>query len=152
MAGDVKAKKHPVLQALKQELAKGFIEDEFTISNHKFKLHTLNEDEETWSDSFVRPVSLTAAISSRKAPRLACSISALDGVPVDQLFQYPDDMKEDERKAMDENAVAKRYWVRDQMLYFLAEESFRPFINELAEKFNELEKRREEALKAIPKS
>lgn len=145
---DIKAKRSAVLEALKSELKRGFIDKEVVVSGHKFKLHTLNEDEETWADSLTRSNNVMATFSSRRAPRLAAAISEIDGSKVEELFLYPDDMPPEIKKGFDENPVSKRYWLRDQMLYFLAEDSNRPFISELYDNFEKLEAERDEAIKA----
>lgn len=152
MADYNKAKRNSVLESLKKDLAKGFIEKEVTFHGFKFKLHTLNEDEETWADSYVRSTTPVAMLNSRKAPRLAASIRAINDVPAEDLFGYPDDMPKELKKALDENSVQKKFWVREQMLYFLAEDSSRPFINELYEAQSALEDERDKAIQEIPNS
>jgi hypothetical protein len=149
---DYKANYHAVLETLKKDLAKGFLEDEVTVRGFKFKLHTLNEDEETWADSYIRSTTPVALLNSRKAPRLAASISAINGVPVTELFTYPDDMPKEVRQGLDDNPIQRRFWIREQMLYFLAEDAMRPFINELYEHLSKLEAKRDEAIKEVPNS
>jgi len=147
---DFKAKKHSVLETLKKELSRGFLEREYTVSGHKFKLHTLNEEEESWADGFTRSTTVMASITSRKAPRLAVAISAIDDIPVDKLFDYPDDMPKEVQVELNTNNIARKYWIRDQVLYFFAEDSNRAFIVDLFDKLAELEKERDEALKVLP--
>lgn len=149
---DYRAKRHSVLDTLKKDLGRGFLDKEVTIRGTKFKLHTLNEDEETWADSYTRSSSPIAMLNSRKAPRLAASIRALNDVPIGELFSYPDDMPQEAKKGLEENPVQKKFWIREQMLYFLAEDAGRPFIIELYEALSQLEEERNEALKEIPKS
>lgn len=149
---ELRAKRNVVLENLKKELAKGFLEKEVMVRGHKWLLHTLNEEEETWSDTFVNTASPAALLGSRKSPRLAASIKAMDGVPVDSLFLYPDDMPKEVQKALNEDEVRKRFWIRDQLLLFLNEDSHRVFIEELYSKFMELENDRNEAIKEVPKS
>lgn len=149
---DYRAKRSSVLDNLKKDIFKGYIDKIVEINGHKFKLHTLNEDDEVWADAYVRTSTALSMVTSRKAPRLAASIMEIDGVSANNLFEYPDDMPIEAKKSLDENPIQKRYWIYDQMLYFLLEESNRPFINELWSKFEELEKAREEALKELPKS
>lgn len=149
---DYKGKNHSVLETLKRELAKGFIEKSVEVSGHKFILHTLNEDAETWADSYIRTNSPASIMSSRKAPRLAVAIWSIDGVPVSEMFSYPDGMPSEVKKALDENPVQKKFWIRDQMLYFLAEDGIRSFIDTLFSHLQDLETQRDEAVKEVPKS
>lgn len=147
---DYKAKRHSILDSLKQELVKGYREVEVTVLNKKFKLRTLNEDEEVWVDGHVRALTPMAMISSRKAPKLAAAIREIDGMPVDRLFDYPDTMDKAKREEFDKNEILRRWWVRDQMLLFLAEDGVRPFVNELVEALEKLEDERNEAIKEVP--
>jgi hypothetical protein len=145
-------KRHSVLQDLFTDLSKGNITDTFEVFGRKFTMHTLNEDEETWADTFIRTNTTAALISSRRAPRLAASISAIDNIPVSELFQYPDDMPMDLRKEIESNPIQKAFWIREQLLKYLNEVGNRSFIIDLYSKYEELIDRREAGLKEIPKS
>lgn len=149
---DFRAKRGKILETLKAELKRGFIEKEVTVSGHKFKLKTLSEDDEVWADSFMRTLSTASILSSRKAPRLAASIQSIDDTAAAALFEYPDDMSADSKKGMEDNPIQKRYWTYTQMLYFLSEESNRLFINELWAAYEALETEQLEATKQIPNS
>jgi hypothetical protein len=149
---EYKAKLHAKLETLRVELAKGFLEKTVTIRGHKFVLHTLNEDEETWADTFIRMATPAALISSRKAPRLAASIKSFDDIPVESLFEFPESMPVETKKSLNDNEISKKFWYRDQMLYFLSEDANRPFIEELYSELSKLEKERDDALKALPNS
>ena len=149
---EYKAKKHAALEVLRKELSKGFVDKEVTVRGHKFLLHTLNEEEENWADTFLRMNTPAALLSSRKAPRLAAAIKAFDDVPVDRLFEYPDDMPKEVKNGLNDNEVSKKFWLRDQMLYFLSEDVNRPFIDELYSEFFKLEQERDKALEEVPKS
>jgi len=149
---EYKAKLHSKLEILRTELAKGFIDKSVTVRGHKFLLHTLNEDEETWADTFIRMATPAALISSRKAPRLAAAIKSFDDVPIESLFEFPDSMSAETKKSLNDNEISKKFWYRDQMLYFLSEDGNRPFIEELYGELSKLEKERDEALKALPNS
>jgi hypothetical protein len=152
MSNDYRAKRHTVLDNLKKDLSKGFIEQEVAVLNTKFKLRSLNEDAESWADGFVRSSSPLAMVNSRKAPRLAVAIQTVDGVSLDQLFMYPDDMPEKAKQALDENPIAKRYWLWEQMLYFLSEDAGRPFVNELYDALARMDESRDQSLEKIPNS
>jgi hypothetical protein len=149
---DYRAKRSNVLNAIKQEISKGFIERDYEVNGHKYKLRTLNEDDEVWADSYMRITTPAAILSSRKAPRLAVAIVSIDGESKEQLFALPDDMPKEDRDALKDNQVQYKYWLNGQMLYFLSEEGNRPYINDLWDKYNELEKEREEAIKKLPNS
>jgi hypothetical protein len=147
---DYVAKRNPVLETLKKDLDKGYLEDVVTVHGHKFKISTLTEDEETWADMHLRANSAAAMYSSRRAPRLAAAIKELDGVLAQDLFSFSDDMPKVVKDRLAENPIEKRYWIRDQMLMFLLEDSNRPFITDLYEVLTKLDDKRDEAIKAIP--
>lgn len=149
---EYKAKRSLVLENLKKELSRGFLEREVEVRGHKWVLHTLNEEDETWADSFVMTTSPSALIASRKAPRLAVAIKSVDNVSTASLFEYPDDMPKELKDELNKDPVRKRFWVRDQMLAFLNEDMHRPFIDDLHVKLMELEKERNDAITEIPKS
>jgi DNA topoisomerase IB len=146
------AKRHAILKTLSAELSKGFIEDMVKVGNHTYKIATLNEDEESWADSFIRTSSPASIYSSRKAPRLAAAIKAIDDVPIAELFMYPDDMKEDVRAQLNENPVQKQFWLRNEMLLYLSDEGNRPWINELYTALSKLDDKRDEATKQVKNS
>lgn len=147
----VTAKRHSVLDNLKKDLSVGRLEVEVTVSAHKFKIGTINEDLESWADRYISAVNMAAMLTSRRAPRVAAAIISIDDVPVSQLFQFQDDMPKEERKRLEDNPHLLEYWRRDQLMLFLAQEGNRQFIVELYEALIKLEDQRDEARKAIPK-
>lgn len=149
---ELRGKKHAALESLKKDLSQGYLEKEVTVSGHKFKLHTLNEDEETWADGYIKTLTPTAFLSSRKAPRLAAALMEVNGVPKGDLFGYPDDMPKEAKQALDENPERKKQWVREQMLLFLAEDGNRLFIERLYSALEELDQERAKAIEALPNS
>lgn len=147
-----KAKRHSILESLKSDLSRGFLDKEVTVRGYKFKIHTLNEDEESWADAYVRVSTPLTMLNSRKAPRLAASIKAVNDIPVDQLFIYPDTMTDEQRKNLNDNPIQRRYWCREQMMLFLAEDAIRPFIDELYGEYSKLEEERDKAIAELPKN
>jgi small-conductance mechanosensitive channel len=147
---DYKSKRNKILEDLKVDLLKGRRERDVLALGRKFKLHTLNEDEESWADSYIRATSTMAIISTKKAPALAAAISEVEGTPVGALFDYPEDMPKEVKEALDKNQIQRAYWVREQMLMFLVEESNRKFINVLYSSFEEMLAERDEAMGQIP--
>lgn len=140
-----KARRHPALQQFFEEVRKGFIEIEATVAGFKFVLRTLNDDEESWSDGFIRPASPIAYVSSRKDPRLACAVKSVNGIPLDQLFTLDDSATQEEKDRL-KDPVAKMVWLRLQMMLFLAQEVPPPVTDFLYKKYEELTKQREQAL------
>lgn len=82
-----------LLQDFKNDLLKGRIEDEIEILGRKFRMHTLNDGEIVWRDQFITTASPLTLLSSQKAPTLAAAISHIDGLPIMDQFNLPDDPK-----------------------------------------------------------
>lgn len=144
---NLKAKRHSFLDTLKKDLARGMIEKEATVGGHKYRMHTLNEEEETWVDAHVSADTTLAFVSGRMAPRVAAAVTHIDGMAVGEMFSYPDDMPEDARKSLDNNPLDKKLWVRAQLLLFFAEESNRDFIRQLNDAYLEMQKAIREEVK-----
>lgn len=147
---DYKSKRNKILEDLKLDLLKGRREREVVALGRKFKMHTLNEDEESWADSYIRATSTMAILSTKKAPTVAAAISEVEGQPVAALFEYPDDMPKEVKDMLDKNPIQRSYWIREQMLMFLVEDSNRKFVNVLYSAYEEMLAERDEALSQIP--
>ena len=150
MADKVKAKLHAALSRFKEEVKKGFIEKTVEISGTKFTLHTLNEDEEVWADTYTRPTSPMSYLSSRRAPRLSVAIKAVNDVPVAELFTAPDDLSDDEKEKLKDSST-KRYWLYLQLMAFLAEDVPSSVVEKLYAEYETLLKERDESLDAAIK-
>ena len=149
---EMKAKRSSVMDNLFKELRRGFLEKEVECYGHKFVLRTPTEDDSVWIDGFIRISTPAAMISSERAPSLAAAIKSMDGIPLDQLFLYPDDMSETVRKGMEANEMSKRYWLYSQMMYFFIEDTNRPFVDALWAHYRQLLNERDEAINSIPKA
>jgi hypothetical protein len=145
----LRAKRHAVLETLKKDLSRGFLEKEVVVMGHKYLLHTLDEDAEVWSDSYVRTSTAMSLMTSRKVPRLAVAIQKIDDISVLEMFSYPDSMSKQLKDGFDADPVSRKYWVWQQMMLFLSE-STRAFIEALYIEYENLEKERDEAIKEVP--
>jgi hypothetical protein len=143
---DLRAKRHKLLADFTDEVKVGFIEDTYEVRGHKWLIRTPTEDETCWADRYIQSSSPIAFVSSRRAPKLAVGIKALDGVPTSELFQYPTDMEDSVRTALDQDKAQKQYWLYSQMLTYLVESVPTPVVEELYAKYEELVKRQYKAL------
>lgn len=143
------SKRHKILNDLKQEISRGFITEEVTVLGRVFKLKTLNEEEEAWSDQFLQPATAYSILASARVPKLALSIVSIDGLAPDQLFEYPDNWSFEEKEGHEKNAVRKLYWLRTEMMKFLADLD-RSTILELWSAYSKLDQRRAEVIKQSP--
>ena len=139
------ARRHSALKNFFEDVKKGFLKEDVVLAGHKFTIHTLNDEEESWSDGFIRSTSAVSYVSSRKDPRLSCAIKAVDDIPVDQLFEPDTSMSDSERERIKE-PTAKLYWLRLQLMLFLSKEIPPPVTDALYKKYEELSSKRDEAL------
>jgi hypothetical protein len=149
---DLRAKRHKLLADFTEEIRVGFIEDTFEVRGHQWLIRTPTEDEVTWADRFIQSSSPIAFVSSRRAPKLAVSIKAMDGVGVTDLFQYPSDMDEDVKAELERNRAQKQYWIYSQLMAYLIESVPSPVVEQLYAKYEELIKRQYKALEEAAKT
>lgn len=86
-----KAEKNP-LDDLYKLIEKGHLQKEVSYQGKVYTFKSLNDEEYTWRDQFVNTTNAMAMLSSQRAPTLAVSTVAIDGVPVEQmgLDDYPE--------------------------------------------------------------
>lgn len=145
---DVRARLHPKLLQFVSEVKRGFLEKTYTVQGMAFTLRTPNDDAESWADGYVKQTNVFSFVSSRRAPRLACAIVSMDGVPTSDLFQKPDDMGADDWKQLNASPD-KKYWIWSQLLLVLISDIPSPVLVELDKKYEELIKERDEAINKV---
>jgi hypothetical protein len=145
------AKRNPVLLKLHEQLNGMKLDKSISVAGTDFYMTTLTSDESVWADSHTNMNTEISFLSSQRVPRLAASIKRINGKPVEELFEFPDDMSEEDRKYHSQNQYRKRYWVMSQMLSFLSEQSD-PFIMDLWEHYATLIKDRDESWDNLKKS
>lgn len=145
------AKRHKVLEDIAEQVGGTEISDTFEVANHKYHMSTLTADEEVWSDTYTNVSSPMSAISSIKIPKLAASIKAIDGVKIDDLFEFANETNEADVRYHTESQYRKRYWEMGQMLLWLGD---RPntLITDLWQCYVKLLERRDESWDKLKKS
>lgn len=141
---------HQLLKDISASLSQRYIAKHFEFGGHKYTIQTLTEDDENWVDSYVRSDNPLQMISSRRAPRLAASIKAIDGIPIEHLVDMSG-LDDERRKALEKEPVMRRYWVYGEFLKFIATNYDRDMVIKLTDEINKLDKRMEEAVKELPK-
>lgn len=136
------AKKHKLLTDITAQLNGLEISEICEVNGHKYVMSTLTTDEEVWADSYCNLSSEVSAFSSMKAPRLAAAIKQIDGIAVEGLFEFSDDMPEEDKKFHNATPFRKRYWVMTQMLLMFSNMPAK-FIQELWKFYSELVTRRD---------
>jgi len=145
------AKRHKLLRDIDTQINGMEVSDTFEVANHKYLMNTLSSDEEVWADSYCNLSSEVSAFSSLKVPRLSASIKAIDGVPVEELFEFPDGMGEADRKYHGSSQYRKRYWVMNQVMLWLGDRSTK-LAKELWAHYSNLVTRRDESWDELKKS
>lgn len=146
-----------ILDDLATELDKGFLEDTFDVSGHKWTMRLLQDHERNWANGFIRNTSLNAMLTSVRAPVLAIGIRAIDGIPIPVFFQKQWEEESGELESLakqmleNSNPYIKQYWFAERLFQWL---SLRPpkFVEGLWEKWTALEGRRDKAEEGMGKS
>jgi len=155
-----------LLDDLAKELDEGFIEDVFEIRGILWHMRLLQDHERNWANGYVRTTSVNAMITSVRAPTLAVGIRAIGKLTTDgkkdlmgikdfflqQWLKEKGELDPVAQRILDNaNQYVQQYWFAERLFEWLSK---RPpdFVNELWEKWSGLEKRREDAEKAMGKS
>jgi hypothetical protein len=131
----------------------GKISDTFDVLGHKWEMALLSEEESNWRMAHVVIGSKLSAVSSFRLPTLSIGIRSIDEVSVFDFFE--DDWKDLSTDARQEllamNPYAKKYFCAEHLMQFLADR-LPEGIAELWERWQLLEKRRQEAIETLKKS
>lgn len=144
------AKRNSVLLKLNEQLNGMNLDKSVTVAGNDFYMTTLTSDESVWADSHTNMNTEISFLSSQRVPRIAASVKRVNGTPVEELFEFPEDMSEEDKKYHSQNQYRKRYWVMNQMLSFLSEQSD-PFVMELWEHYAGLVKKRDDSWDELKK-
>jgi hypothetical protein len=144
-----RAKVHPLRAQIGQELRGCQSQEDFVVCGRTYTLRTLWPVEEEWADSLVDGSTIYQAGRNRRAPYVAAALVAVDGVPVQELFQLPDDTPDELRNLYLSAPDALVSWRRSEVFRWLKEEVQPPVLAELWGSYQVLEERRREALEKI---
>ena len=82
-----RAKPHPLREQIAAQIQGAQIEDTFSIAGRRYTLRTLWPFEETWADGLITGANFYQTGRNRRAPYVAASLQAIDGVSVRELYQ-----------------------------------------------------------------
>lgn len=134
-----------ILERIKEEFAgKDFVK-EHKIGGHSYTLKLLNAGEEEWRDRHVPASMSLATLTARKIATVAASIVAIDGVSVKDIFGSDSDSGGESVISVMTDLYKSEYYVQEKVLEFLKGLPGK-FIDELFDKYLELEKERQEGL------
>lgn len=154
------AKRHALLDVISGELAGAHCEADFEVLGHKYRLRTLDPQEEAWADRYVDGQNFYQTAKNRRAPYVAAALVGVYGPDsetkeerlfrVDELFTPSDDMPDIQRALIDSNSEFYATWLRDEVLKWLvAKDKHGPYVQQLYARFLELEQMRNEALENL---
>lgn len=147
-----------LLQDLAAEVDQGFIEDTFEINGHRYLMRLLSDGETSWKNRYIDAfASALAMISQRKAPTLAVGIRAINGIKVTDIFKPTanEDSSEEAKKEVKDweqmGELKRQFAAAEKLVDYLSK---RPaeFTTGLYDKWQELEKRRDEVMTNLKKS
>ena len=148
-AGAGRAKPNKILQDFFDDVKVGFIEDTFELRGKTWTIRTPTPDEESWADRYVQADTALAFVSTQRISRLAVAIKSINGVSIDGLYSYPDDMPTETRKLMDSDPDRKRYWLYGQLMASLASDVPPPVVKQLWDRYDALIDRQTKALSEV---
>jgi hypothetical protein len=146
-----KEKLPKLLADLASEIDKGFLEEEFEVAGHKYKIRLLTDGEVNWKNRFIDGLSSALSMmSQRKSATLAIAIREIDGNAVVDIFRPEEGTKEfDIWKDM--TAIERKFAAAKSLYDFLSNRTG-DFTGELFTKFAALEERRGEVIQNLKKS
>jgi len=115
------AQRHKVLDDIATQLHGTEISEVVEVTGHKYTLKTLTSDEEIWADSYMNMSSPAAAVSSMRAPRLAASIQNIDGINVEEMFEFSKDADKADVEYHTQSQYRMRYWAMNQLMIWLSD-------------------------------
>lgn len=114
-----KAKTHPLLASIRSSID-GKLPSTFAfIQDHKYSLQLLKPEGEEWVASNTVGTTPTAILMNVRKPTVAASLTAIDDIPVETLFQLPDSIDAATKERVLNNSDLLRDWRRSQVLDFV---------------------------------
>lgn len=145
------AKRHSILQDITKQMTGFELDTTVEVSGHRYYMTTLNSEEEMWADGIMQINSPAQAVSSFRLSRLAASIKKIDDVPVSDMFDFPEKMDEDTKTQYSSSNYGRRTWQMGQLYLWLSELPM-PIVDEIAEGYQKISKKRKESLGELKNS
>lgn len=143
----MKAKKHPLLGQITGALSGRLPEEDVEVFDHTYRLRVLMPEAEDWVAMNTKGSTIASALFNVRKPTLACAITAIDGSPIESLFQPPDELESREELMKEPRLL--RDWRREQILDWLKEEVDSGVIDRLYAHYTALSTKHREALKEL---
>jgi hypothetical protein len=129
------------------------LEDTFQVRGKRWTMRLPNEEEQTWITSMLNMSTTMSTYMSTRLAALAMGIKKIDGNDIyDYFMEDWFKLEESERRALENmNKYSRKYFVAEHLHEMLAEMPSE-VINDLWEKWQELEDRRRSAQETAKKS
>lgn len=154
MSNAIKAKRHPKLEAHKAALQGRQPEVSPEILGCVYSLRYLLPEGDSWVAQKTSGNTYAAVLLNSRIPTLAASLTSVDygegdgPLPVEVLFQLPDDMDTALKEHYLQNSEILREWRRETVLDYLREEVDSYVIEKLYDAYTEMAKAHKELLKS----
>ena len=145
-----------ILLDLQTELSGELLSETFEVRNRKFEMRLLNEEENSWAFGFMNTRSEMSLAMSARIATLTVGIKSIDGVSIEALFlevltELHESDKDEYDELMKKNPDSTKFACFEMFMKFLMEMP-PSFVNDLNRKWQELEKRRDEASEQVKNS
>lgn len=144
------AKKHPLLAQVSAAVNGETPRDTVKIGKFEFTLEAPSAEAEEWANTQAKGENMTSALLSMRAPSVSIALRAIDGVPVEQLFEPGEDMDKDVKAALMRDARALRRWTWNAVYEWLLEECNPAVVDALYKTYGTLAQKQREIMKALP--
>lgn len=149
------AKRHALLQDISRRLRGCHKTDTVEVFGTWYTLRTIDPHESSWTLRYTLGSSLVAAGRSQRGPTIAAALVAVGEtedqmIPVEELFQIPDDLNETTREMIEASAEYEADWRRGEVLRWLSESAQHDdVVIMLYDAYLKIHIQRQEALQAL---
>lgn len=155
-----RSKKHPALSAVTGAISGSLPDTTVEVLGVKYRLRLLKPHQDDWVANNTPGATVSAALLNSRKPTIAAALVGLtpapseeapepSELPVEQLFQLPDDMDAETKEFLLRDAKAMRDWRQTQVLEWLCEEQDTYVIDKLYDAYSSLIPKHKEAMKEV---
>lgn len=144
----IKASRDKRVEDIKHSLRGFHITEDFDIGGAKWRLRTMTPAEIAESDAWVNDSTSMQAGRSLARAQVACALTHINGVPIEELFTVPKEGDPEELKRL-EDPETLRLWRKQQVWDFLMHETQDEVLILLWESYVALLKRKRAAMEGL---
>lgn len=151
--GSGRAKRHSVITTLSRELRGLRTSRVFEVYGHSYTLELLAPKDEDWvaEKSASQGNNVFEFASKQGKPRIACALTAIDGVSVAELFQLPEEpqMSREVSNFLRANPARLGLWLRDEVHAFICNDMDSEVLAQLERCYSQMDAEKTEALRKL---